>query len=135
MDGGEEVSCSLVVAGSNGAELFEPAEEVLDAVTCLIQVLIVVALHFAIRFGWNHRRFSSLRQPLQNPFVGIVALVGQHDGCFESRQQCIGPLQITSLSGGQQESCRIPQGINSSMDFGAQPAFTASNRLVFPLFF
>jgi hypothetical protein len=56
MEGGEEVSCRLVVAGGKGAERFEPAEEILDPVTGLLQVLIIVGLPFALRLGGQGNR-------------------------------------------------------------------------------
>jgi hypothetical protein len=41
MDGAKEVAGGLVVAGSNAAILLESVEEVLDQVTCPVQVLII----------------------------------------------------------------------------------------------
>jgi len=40
MDGGEEISCGFVVAGSDGPELLEFAEEIFDQVSCLVEFLI-----------------------------------------------------------------------------------------------
>jgi hypothetical protein len=135
MDGGEEVSCGLVITGRDSAELFELAKEVLDPVACLIEVFIIITLHLAIRFGRNYCHFSGLRQRLQHPLVGIVALIGNHDRRLERRQQDIGSVQITGLAGRQYEASRMTQGIDGSMNLGAQSASAASDRLVFPLFF
>jgi hypothetical protein len=44
VDGGEEISGGFVIAGGNGTELFELAEEILDQVARLVKVLIEVAL-------------------------------------------------------------------------------------------
>src|SRR5246127_4135586 len=39
------------------------------------------------------------------------------------------------LAWGQEERYRIAQCVDHGMDFGAQPAFAAPNRLVFTVFF
>jgi hypothetical protein len=135
MDGGEKVACGLVITGSDGAELFEFTKEVLDPVACWVEILIVFTLQFAIGFGWNHRRFASPPQRLQNPLVGVIAFIGQHDRGLQNGQQCIGSLQIAGLSGCQQKAGRVAQGIDGGMDFRAQPAFAATDGLVFPVFF
>ena len=41
VDGGEEVTSSLIVAGGDGAEEFEFGEEVLDQVAGFVEVLVV----------------------------------------------------------------------------------------------
>jgi hypothetical protein len=55
--------------------------------------------------------------------------VGLHLG-----QKHVGTLQIMSLPRSQEEGPRIPEGVDHGMDFGAQSAFAASNRLVFAVF-
>ena len=42
----------------------------------------------------------------------------------------IGPLQIGCLTAGEVETGRIAQRIHQGVDFGAQPAARASDRLV-----
>ena len=39
------------------------------------------------------------------------------------------------LAWGQKEGDGIAQGVDQGMDFGAQPAFAAPDRLVFTVFF
>jgi hypothetical protein len=102
---------------------------------CLVEVFVVSTLDFAVRSGWNDSGFSGLCQDLENPLVSMVALVGDHDRSIHSRQQPIGPFQITGLSRRQQESGRVAQGIDGSMNLGAQPAFAAPNGLVGTVFF
>ena len=41
MDGSQEVTSSLVIAGCNGSELFEFAKEILDQMPCLVQVFVI----------------------------------------------------------------------------------------------
>ena len=49
VDGGEEISCGFVVAGGDGAKLFEFAEEVFDQVARFIE--FAVKLGRRMRFG------------------------------------------------------------------------------------
>ena len=64
INGGEKVSCGLVITGGDGAELFEFTKEILDAVARSIQVFVIVTLRFAIRLRRNHGRFARLCQRL-----------------------------------------------------------------------
>jgi hypothetical protein len=43
MDRGQEISCSFVVTGSDGAELLEFGEEIFDEVSRFVEVLVKVA--------------------------------------------------------------------------------------------
>ena len=43
VDSGEEIAGGFVVAGGDGAELFEFAEEVLDQVARLVEVAVEIA--------------------------------------------------------------------------------------------
>ena len=51
LNGGEEIASGFVVAGGNGSELLEFAKEVLDQMTCLVQMLIIGTWHLAISPG------------------------------------------------------------------------------------
>jgi hypothetical protein len=55
---GEEVSGGFVIASCDGPELLEFAEEILDEVTCLIEMLVIVAGLFAVLFRGNDSGFS-----------------------------------------------------------------------------
>jgi hypothetical protein len=48
MNTGEEVSGGLVIAGGDGPELLELADETLDEMTCFVQLFIEISLP---RFG------------------------------------------------------------------------------------
>ena len=135
MDGGQEVSCRFVITRRNSAELFELTKEVLDEMTRPVPIFVVVALHCSIRLGRNHGRFSGLRQGLEHPFVGIIALVCDDDGRGESGQQRIRPFQITGLSRRQQKTGRMAQGIDGGVNLRAQPTLAASESLRFAFFF
>jgi hypothetical protein len=57
-------------------------------------------------------------------------IVGLHLG-----QKHVGTLQIMSSPRSQEEGQRIPKGVDYRVDFGAQSAFAAPDRLVFAVFF
>ena len=54
----EEVSCGLVVAGGDGAELLELCEEVFDQVAGLVEVPVELARQEAVGLGRDHRRLA-----------------------------------------------------------------------------
>jgi hypothetical protein len=56
--------------------------------------------------------------------------VGLHLG-----QKRVGTFQIMGLPRSQEEGQRIAKGIDHGMDFRAQSAFAAPDRLVFAVFF
>jgi hypothetical protein len=58
---GEEISCELVIARGNGAELLELAEELLDQVSRFIELLVIRAQALAIGAGGNEPPRKSRR--------------------------------------------------------------------------
>ena len=60
MDGSQEVTSSLVIAGCNGSELFEFAKEILDEMPCLVQMLVIKSL------AGGARRFRILAPGFKN---------------------------------------------------------------------
>ena len=135
MDCGEKISCSFVVARGDRPVLFELAEEILDQMSGLVGVLVEAALDFAIAPGRDHDQFSSAKQRLDDPFIGIKGLVGQQSVRCHLRQQRIGALQIVGLTWRQQKSQRIAQSVDKGVNLGAQPAFAPPDRFVFAVFF
>ena len=129
MYGSEEVSGGFVVACGDASEEFEIGEEVLDQVPRFVELLVVVALHFAVRFGWNDGLFSSFLEWFEHSLIGVKALVCNHGGGLQLRQQDIGPIQLTSLALRQVKTERIAQRIDGGVDLGAQPAFAATDGL------
>ena len=130
MDGGEEVASSFVIAGGDTAEELEFGEEVFDQMARLVEFLVIFALEFAVGFGGNHRYLARLPQGNQDPLIGVEAFIGEQNVGLQLRQQNIGPLQIAGLTAGQMKSDGIAQGIEGGVDFGAQPAFAVSDRLL-----
>ena len=135
MDGGEEVSGGLIIAGRNGSVLLELTIEVLHEVARLVQFLVVEALNLSITLGWNDELFSCREQRLDNAFIGIESLVCQQGVSLHLGQKLVGTLQIMGLSRSQEESQRISEGVDHGMYFGAQSAFAAPDRLIFAVFF
>jgi len=115
--------------------LLELAEEILDEMARLVSLLVELALDLAVALGRDHDRLSPCKQRLDHPFVGIEGLVCQQGIGRHLWQQCVGAFQIMGLARRQYEAQRIAKGIDKGMDLCAQPAFAASDRLVFAVFF
>jgi hypothetical protein len=135
MYAGEEISGGLVIAGRNGSVLLELTIEIFHEVARLVQFLVIEALNFSIAFGRNDELFSCRPQRLNDTFIGIESLVCQQGVGLHPRQKHVGTLQIMGLPRSQQEGQRISKGVDHGMDFGAQSAFAASDRLVSAVFF
>jgi hypothetical protein len=135
VDCGEKISRSFVVAGGDRPVLFELAEEILDQMSRLVGILVEVALAFAVAPGRDHDRFSSAKQRLDDPFIGIKGLVGQQSVGCHFWQQRVGALQIMGLAWRQQKAQRLAKRIDQRVNLGAQPAFAAPDRFVFARFF
>ena len=135
MDAGEEVSGGLVIAGRNGSVLLELTIEVLHEVARLVQFLVVEALNLSITLWRNDELFSCSEQRLDNAFIGIESLVCQQGVSLHLGQKLVGTLQIMGLPRSQEKSQRISEGIDHGMDFGAQSALAAPDRLIFAVFF
>src|SRR5713101_52393 len=75
------------------------------------------------------------RKRLDQALVGIKSFVCQQSIGLHLGQQRVGTLQIVGLAWCQKEGEWIAQGIDQGMDFGAQSAFAAPDRLVFAVFF
>ena len=92
-------------------------------------------MNLSIALGRDDGGFSCRKQRLDDTLVGIKSLVRQQGVGLHLRQKRIGAFQIMGLARRQQEGQRIAQGIDHGMDFGAQSAFAAPDRLVFAVFF
>ena len=104
MKGGEKISGGLIVARSDGAELFEFAEEILDQVARLVERPIELAGCCSVLARRDHGRFSGPRQRFENTLIGVIGLVGDQHLGGHLRQQRIGADEIMGLSRGQQEA-------------------------------
>ena len=86
MDGAKEVAGGLIVACGNAAILLELIEELLDQVTCPVQVLVIFTWLFAAAFGRNHDAFARVLQGIDDPFLGIVSFIGDDGSGGRARQ-------------------------------------------------
>ena len=129
VDGREEVAVGFVVTGGESAKLLEPAEEIFDQVSGLVEFLVVVACGLASAFWRNDRGLAGLVKRLDHARVGIEGLVGDHDLGGQVGKQCISAVQIMSLPGREMEAGWIAERINGGIDLGAQSAFAAPDRL------
>lgn len=133
MNGGEEVAGGFVVARGDGAELFEPAEEVLDEMAGLVEVLVVVSLRSPITFGGDDRRFAGPSKWLDHPLAGIETLVGDQRIGREVGKKRVGAVEVMGLARGEVEAGGIAERIDGGVDLGAQssPASPDGLRAVF----
>ena len=135
MNGCEEVSRGLVVAGGDGAKEFELGEEVFNQVASFVKFFVVCAVLFAVGFGRNHRRFTRFRKRYQHPLIGIEAFVGEQYLSFQLRQQRVGSFQIAGLTAGEMKSDRVTQSIDGGVNLGAQASLAAPDGLFRAPFF
>ena len=135
MDAGEEVSGGLVIAGRNRSVLLELTIEILHEVAGLVQFLVEEALNLSITLGRNDELFSCRKQRRDDALIGIESLVCQQGVGLHLGQKRVGTFQIMGLPRSQEEGQRIAKGIDHGMDFRAQSAFAAPDRLVFAVFF
>lgn len=80
MDTTQEGIRSFVVSSRNAAVLLEASKEVLNKVTCFVQVLVVWAFFFAMPAAWNDDLFALLQERVNDPLLGVIAFVG-NDNC------------------------------------------------------
>src|SRR2546429_2802969 len=102
---------------------------------CLVHFFIESTLVFAIALRRDHHVFSCRTKGFDHPFIGIEGFVCHQSVGLHLRKQHVGPFQVMGFARGEQEAKRIAQGVDQGMDFGAQPAFAAPDRLVFAVFF
>src|SRR5580700_12215774 len=112
MDGAEEVSGDLILAGRNRSVLLELTIEILHEVARLVQLFVVEALNLSITLGRNDELFSCRKQRLDDALIGIESLVRQQGVGLHLGQKHVGTLQIMSLPRSQEEGQRIPEGVD-----------------------
>ncbi len=80
MDHDEKFLSGLVVAGGNAAILLELVKELLNQVTCPVEMLVVIAWLSAATLGRNHDVFASVVQAGNDPLLSVVRFVGNDRG-------------------------------------------------------
>ena len=119
---GKEIAFGLVIAGGDSPELLEFGEEILDQMAGLEEVPVVLTLDRTVGPRGDDRCLARGGERLNNPFIGIICLVGKERIRLHVWQELIGPCQITFLSTSEEKGDRIAQCVNQSMDFCAQSA-------------
>src|SRR4029077_9571862 len=110
------------ITRGDAAVLFEFTEEILDQVARLVERLIELARRCSVLPRRDDGGFSGTRQRFENTLISIIGLVGDKDLGGHLRQQRVGSDEIMGLSWGQQETQRVAEGVDQSVDFGAQSA-------------
>ena len=132
MHGGEDVVVALVIAGGNGAEVFEFAEEALDLIALPIEDWIEGREAFSGRHEVDVGHSTAFGEAVAQP-VAVTGAIGQ--------QGLTGPgavihvragspvmrLSFGRLSFGQFQADRTATRINQRMDFRGQPAARATH--------
>jgi hypothetical protein len=101
----------------------------------LVHLPVKGALDLSIALGWDHELFSCRKQRFDHALIGIEGLIRQQGFGLHVRQQRIGSFQIMGLARSQEKRGGIAQCVDHGMDFGAQSAFAAPDRLVLAAFF
>jgi hypothetical protein len=135
MDASQKISGGLFISGGDSSEFLELAHEILDQMACFVHLFVESARRLAIALGRDHRGFARRQKGRNYPLIGVEGFISQQDIGFHLWQQRVGTFQIVRLTSGEEERKRIAQCIDHKMDFCAQPAFAAPDRLVFAVFF
>lgn len=100
LNGGEERGRELVVAGDNGAESLESAEEPLDQIAFSIESEVGFPFHHTIGFGrYNGGDFALLEDVDKG--VSIIGLVRQKGFWFNFFEQGGGLTDVAVLASGE----------------------------------
>ena len=132
-DGGEEVSCELVVAGGDTAEVFEFVEETFDEVALAIDRWIDGTLDLAVSLGGDVRSRPMFGEQFEDG-AGVVAPIGDD---VASRPEPLDQRRHGGLVGGlarrEHEPDRQAASIDHGVDLGAQsPTRTADGVIRAP---
>jgi hypothetical protein len=134
VDAGEEVGGVLVVASGDGPELLELAEEVLDQMTCGVEVAVEGLRLSAMALGWDGRGLASLAQTVERALIGVISTVGEQRRRHEPGQQHVAAAKVMRLAWRQVKADRIAQRVNQGVELGTQPASGRAYGLVGTVF-
>ena len=121
LNAGKENLGKLVVAGGDGAEMFELVEETLDEIAFAIEGEIARARGTSVGFGWDDRGDRSLVEG-GDEGVGVEGLVGDQSGWIDGFDQRFGAGEIVILTGGQHHLDGIAEGVDERVNLGGQSA-------------
>jgi hypothetical protein len=145
MDEGTEAEVGLVVAGGDAAEMLEFVDEAFDHVALAVEMPVVADDTRPGRVRRDHG-FRAKCGDGGADAVGIVGLVGDHvlgPLAFEQRLGLRGVLwgagspqpRRVRLAGREDEPDELAERVDEQMDFAAQAAPRAANRLITKVFF
>ena len=134
LDGGEEISCELVISGSYTTEMFDDIKETLDEVALAVEGEIAIALDQPVGFGRDDRGDVAFRKEVDQS-ICVVGFVGQESLRVDLIQQRFSLAEVGGLPGRQREADGIAQSIDDGVDLRGQSASGASDGLVFAVFF
>lgn len=103
-------------------------ELALDAVSLLVDVLIVGVLDAAIAFGRDDGRGSGLQNAVVEA-VGVIGAVSQDVAGAEALDQIGGALDVVFLTWSSDQAQAIAQTVGGGVDLGAQSATRAAKAL------
>lgn len=98
---------------------------------CFVEYGIVSALVFSGFSGRYDGRNAFAVKAVQDPFVGIVAFVGNQRNSLHVWQEKICPFQITGVPASEMKRQRISQRITQGVDLGAQSTFGPADAFRF----
>jgi hypothetical protein len=129
MNGGDEVAVGLVIAGGDGAELFEFGEEVFDEVASLVELHVAGLWVHTMSPGWDHGRDPSCGQRFEHPLVGIKGTISDQCPSFEAWQEHVGRNNVRRLARRQGECGWASKPIDHGQDLGRQSAERTADGL------
>ncbi|ESZ53698.1 hypothetical protein X729_31105 [Mesorhizobium sp. L103C131B0] len=103
LNGGEEITRGLVIAGGDGAEVLEPVEEPLDEIALAVEREIGLARRDAVGLGWDDRRDSSVLKG-SDEGIGVVGLVRKKGLRVDLVEQRLSLAKMGGLARGQREA-------------------------------
>lgn len=128
-----ETAGEFVVARGNSTELLEPIEEALYQMACLVAMPVDGALIDSIAarrdIGCGVGSFDGFDQ-----LIAVVAFVGRNDSGWNASNQRGALGHIGDLSAGQDQTQRIAQCIDASMNFRRQSTTRSADRLIATVF-
>lgn len=102
--------------------MLQLGEEALDEVALAVEPLTEARLPAPVALGRDVGRGALILDQLADA-VGVVGLVGQHDGArAEAVKQRVGDLPVVRLPGGQAEPDREALRVDDDVDLGREPA-------------
>lgn len=115
--------------------MLQLGEEPLDQVALTVKPLAEARLPFAVALRRDIRRGALILDHFADS-VGVVGLVGQHDGArTKVVEQLIGDLPVVGLPGGQAKPDREALGVDNDVDLGREPASGATETMIWTPFF